>query len=460
MWLLPLSLSAALAEPPEPSEPTASTPPATLTPPSELQGDPDSPTSAAPALSTVPEVHANLDWQGHPAMHLTWKFFSRGLTDRTPPRSYRHRFRQIAERPWLEASGVRIFLMAAMAAEKARNPEHARALILKELAYVEAFVAAHPDGWALAKTPAEARTLLATTDKRVVIHSIEGGHLLLSGPDDARFWADQGVALITVMHLRDDELGGAGILPMRVGPLINPVGARRTRRGERRGLTERGAAAIVELDRAGILVDLSHMSPDTIDDALAVTRSHGIAPVVTHGKLARLQHSDLAFRDDQVLEIVRQGGTFALGISPSQLDPQFPTDEVPDDVCRSTVEMFAYHWDAVHQLLLAHADELVGSPADALTSAQQTRLAVGWSSDWNGWIGHAAPVYGRGRCRPRAELPEPASTFDTRGLANPSLLPEQWAAMERLGYDLDPMWRSAERFLALWERAYSNVTQK
>lgn len=407
---------------------------------------------AEPVAAEPPEVRASLDWQGHPAMHLTWKFFARGLTDRTPARRWKHQFRQIASAPWLEASGVRIFLMAAMAAEKARNPDQARAMILDELRYVEAFVAAHPDGWAIAKTPEQARVLLATTDKRVVVHSIEGGHELLRGPDDARFWADQGVALITVVHLRDDELGGAGLLPMAVGRWINPVGARRSRAGERRGLTERGAAALVELDQAGILIDLSHMSPETVDDALSVTAAHGISPVVTHGKLDRLQHSDMSFSDRQVLEIYRQGGAFSVGLSPQILDRRGPSDELPQDLCPGTIEVFAWHWDAVQQLVLAHAEELVGAPADELTSEQRTRLAVGWSSDWNGWVNHDRPLYGRGGCRSIDELAEPLP-YDTRGLADPSLLPERWQVMERMGYDLDPMWRSAEQFLDLWERA-------
>lgn len=399
-----------------------------------------------------PEVHAQIDWQGHPAMHLTWKFFRPGLGDEAPKRRFRHQFRQVAFGPYLEQSGVRIFLMAAMAAEKARSPEHARALILSEFAYVEAYVAAHPDGWAMAKSPAEARALLRDTDKRVVIHSIEGGHLLLSSPDDARFWREQGVALVTLMHLRDDELGGAAILPRALGPFINPKGARANRREQPRGLTALGEQAIVALDAAGILVDFSHMAPQTVDDALAVTAAHDIAPVVTHGKLSSITNSEHAFRDDQVVEIYRQGGVFSLGLSGQMLDPRRPAIEVPDDVCRGTLEMFRFQYEAVQKVVMAHAPTLVGAPADALTPAQRTRLAVGWSSDWNGWVSHSEPVFGSGRCRRRSDLVDPLE-IDTRGLAHPGLLPSHWERLLRDGADLEPMLRSAERFLQLWESA-------
>jgi microsomal dipeptidase-like Zn-dependent dipeptidase len=397
------------------------------------------------------EVLASIDWQGHPAMHIPYGFFRRGLRDRTPRGSWRHRFRQTLHAPYLEQSGVRVFLAAAMAAERARNPRQARRLILKQLAYVEDFIAEDPERYALARSPEEARALLRDTDKIVIIHSIEGGHHLLSDPSDAAFWASQGVALITLIHLRDDELGGAGILPIAIGPLINRRGAKRRRSGERRGLTERGAQAIVELDEAGVLVDLSHMSTDTVDDALALTRAHGIAPVVTHGKLITIRDDGLAFREDQVLEIYRQGGTFSVELSALMLDPMDNTRPIPEDICPGTLEMFRFNYEAIHGLVLDHAEELVGADGP-LSPEQRTQLSVGWSSDWNGWVSHSKPAYGRGACRDLDTLSDPLE-IDTRGLAHPGLLPSHWERLRRDGMDLEPMQRSAERFLQLWEQA-------
>ena len=370
-----------------------------------------------------------MDLQGHPAMHMTWKFFAAGLTEREPKLTYRHQFKQTVYEPYLDRSGVRIFLMAAMAAEKARNPAQARRLILDQFAYVEGFVAAHSDRYAMASTPAQAREILVETDKMVVIHSIEGGHLLLEQPEDAAYWRRQGVALITLMHLRDDELGGSAILPMRVGPLINRVGARNRRKGRDRGLTEAGADAIRQVTAAGILVDLSHMTRQTVDDALAVTAEVGTTPVVTHGKLASLRESEMAMNDSQVLEVYRQGGLFALGLAADSLDVL--GFAAPDGVCPGTVESWAHHFDAV--VSLVGDDE-----------------PVGWSSDWNGWISHSAPVYGKKRCRDLADLPDPL-LVDTLGLAHPGLIPDYFERLSRMDVDLKPVMASSERFLQMWE---------
>ncbi len=399
------------------------------------------------------EVLAQIDWQGHPAMHIPWSFFRPGLTDRTPPLSFRHQFKQVVYAPYLDQSGVRIFLMAAMAAEQARNPRQARALILRQLRYVEAFVSEHGDRYAMASTPAEARAILRDTDKMVVIHSIEGGHHLLSDPGDAAFWGEQGVALVTLIHLRDDELGGAAVLPQAVGPLINPRGTKRERRGERRGLTQLGKDAIVALDAAGILVDLSHMTRASIDDALTVTAAHGIAPVVTHGRLATLRATEFGLLDAQIVELYRQGGMLSLGLDGAHLDPIEPTRPVPADLCLGTLESFAFHTQAVRDLVAANAATILGEQGDPASA--RTRLAVGWSSDWNGWVSHSAPVYGPGRCRDLDALQargEPLE-IDTRGLAHPGLLPQHWERLERDGLDLDPMLHAAERFLQLWEQA-------
>ncbi|MCB9777644.1 MAG: membrane dipeptidase [Alphaproteobacteria bacterium] len=400
------------------------------------------------------EVRGQIDWQGHPAMHLPWRIYGKGLTERTPKLSYKHAFRQTMHAPYVEASGVRILLTAAMAAEKARSAAQARDLILQQLRYVEAFVETHPDRFALARTPAQARDILATTDKIVVIHSIEGGRMLLSGPEDAAFWADQGVALVTLIHLVDDELGGAAINPEWTGPLINREAVRKRRRGQDRGLTQRGRDAIVELDRAGILVDLSHMSPQSLDETLVLTAEHGIAPVLTHAKLDRIQDSERGLSDAQVVEIYRQGGVVNTPLSGTALEALDAAVPAPADRCPGSIDDFRWHHEQLRAIQDEHLVELFGvSDRSALTDAQRTALAVGWSSDWNGGIGHTRPRYGRAGCLPRRELPDDTMEIDRYGLAHPGLLPQQWVRLEQAGFDLDPMLRSAERFLQLWEQA-------
>lgn len=82
------------------------------------------------AAQDTDEVRAQIDWQGHPAMHIPWPMFRKGLTDRPlNRRTWKHMLRQQVSEPALSASGLRLVLVAAMAAERARNPVQARRLI-------------------------------------------------------------------------------------------------------------------------------------------------------------------------------------------------------------------------------------------------------------------------------------------------------------------------------------------
>lgn len=388
------------------------------------------------------EVRVQIDLQSHPSIHIPWSMFGRGLTDRPlKRRTWRHQFRQTISASTLADSEVRLFVAAALSAESARNPRHARKLVLSQFEYVEDFVEANGEDYALATSPAEVRRLLADTDKTVVLHSIEGMHHLLWDEGDARFWAERGVAMVTLIHLRDKELGGAAIVDKAAGPLINPKGAKKRRKGEDRGLTDFGEQAIRRLHAAGIVVDYTHLSQQSMADALALSREHGIPPLLTHSVLSRARPDEFGISDDQLVDIYAQGGLFATGLNAQDIS------EVPDGVCPGTVEAWAWHHGMVQDTLRERAPEIFGDPELVeLSEAQRTHLATGWSGDWNGWTSHSTPVK---RCR---DLDEPTE-LDRKGLAHPGLLPQHWQVVEARGVSLDPMMRTAERFLQLWEHA-------
>ena len=405
--------------------------------------------------SVKPEVHVQIDWQGHPAMHIPWTMFGKGLTDRPlKRRTWRHQFRQTVSAPALHASGVRIFLAAAMAAERAKNPKQAKRLILKQLRYVEAYVAEHPERYALAKTPTEAREALARTHKMVIVHSIEGGHHLLWEDGDAQFWAGQGIALMTLIHLRDKEFGGSALLSSGLGRIVNPTGARAQRRGTRRGLTDHGKKAILALNAAGILVDYSHMAPATLSDALELSETHGIPPVLTHSRLGKVFEGEAGISDDQLVQIYRLGGQFSVSLNAQEVGSKQAPVPIPADVCPGTVQAWAWYHDQVQRTLIDNLGNIFSDPKvtlETLSEVQRTQLATGWSSDWNGWTSHSYPVYGRGRCH--KQVPPNPLDIDIRGLAHPGLLPQHWQRVEERGVNMESMLRSGERFLQLWERA-------
>lgn len=380
-------------------------------------------------------------------MHMVYPtFFREGLRDEAPTNlTWDHMFDQTVYTPFLRRSGVRVLGSAAMAAEQAVSPGQAHALIVSQLERVERFAAEHADGFVVARTPGEVREALSTSNRMVFVHQIEGGRMVLRDPRDAWFWRSRGVMLVTVIHLLDDDLGqsarnlghSSGVLNLFLtGIEFHPARSR--------GLTARGREAIVELARAGIVVDLSHMSPTALDDALAVCRAHGIPPVVTHGMYGAIQASDRGLSAAQIIEIYRLGGMLSIPLDGHSLDPRNPTIPIPEGLVPGTMDMFRFHLETVHRLLRDNATTILGRPWEQLTDAERTRLAVGWASDWNGWTVHSRPT-------PARAVPGESLEIDRVGLAHPGLLPQYWQRLREDGMDFDPLERSLERFVQIWE---------
>src|SRR5262249_24522245 len=149
----------------------------------------------------------------------------------------------------------------------------------------------------------------------------------------------KGVALVTVIHLKDDEDGESALNRGFVGALTNPSGwfdhhvldPLNERSGHRKhhGLTDLGKETIVRLAKAGILSDLTHMHPDAVDDALAVCEKNRIPPVVTHGMFKPVQDDERAYTREQVLRIYKLGGTFSTPLNGAAVDPCHPEVPVP-----------------------------------------------------------------------------------------------------------------------------------
>ena len=159
-------------------------------------------------------IHEYMDLQIHPTMHIAHSHFGPGLTyfdESDPPNlTYKHRFKNVNyANYWENNKGCRIFVIGFLTKERIRKPKKARTMILEQMQYVEDFVQQHSDKFAIAKSPADVRNLVAQTKKTIIVYSIEGGKALVGSEEDAQFWASKGVAFITLIHLLDSELGSS-----------------------------------------------------------------------------------------------------------------------------------------------------------------------------------------------------------------------------------------------------------
>ena len=142
------------------------------------------------------------------------------------------------------------------------------------------------DGLEQARTADEIERIHAT-GKIACLLGVEGGHMIENSPAALRVFYELGARYLTLTHWDNVEWADSA-----------------TDRPEHYGLTDLGKRLVREMNRLGMFVDLSHVSADTMRDALRVTR----APVIfSHSNAYAIDPHPRNVPDD-VLRLLRDNG--------------------------------------------------------------------------------------------------------------------------------------------------------
>lgn len=394
------------------------------------------------------EIHEFMDLQIHPCMHVPYSFFGTGLEyfeeGNEPDLTWKHQLTNVNYANYLRKNkGARILCVGALTQENIASKKRGRKVILKQIKYVNDFVAANSDDFAVVRTPQEVRELVHNTDKTIIIHSIEGGKRLINSQEDANFWAGQGVAFITLVHLVDSKLGAAANQPMFALYVLNFKSLFRKKKNRR--LTEKGKQAIVWLANAGIMTDLTHMSDSTRKDALAWMEEKGIPPLVTHDVFKPIQNQPRGMEEEDVLKVYANDGMISLPISGETCRPYKPRADYQakldslERYCNGSIDSYKFTYEQVKEFLQKE-----------LPQDQVENLSIGFQTDFNGWLNHHHGRYGEDGCY-EADLDSTYEEIELKGLAHPGLLESHWRLLENEGVDLEPIKRSSEKFLQMWQ---------
>jgi membrane dipeptidase len=136
---------------------------------------------------------------------------------------------------------------------------------LEQIGAVRRQVDAHPADLVLATTAAEIRAA-AAAGRIAVLLGVEGGHMLAGDLANLRRFHALGVRYLTLSHSVNSELADSSTDKPRFA-----------------GLSELGREAVREMNRLGMMVDISHVSDAAFDDALAISS----APVIASHSSAR-----------------------------------------------------------------------------------------------------------------------------------------------------------------------------
>jgi membrane dipeptidase len=165
--------------------------------------------------------------------------------------------------------------------------DHAIRDTLEEIDTVKRFVAAYPNDLELART-AEDIVRIHKGGKVASLIGIEGGHQIGGSLAALRQFYDLGARYMTLTHFKNNEFADSA-----------------TDDPKWHGINDFGRTVIHEMNRLGMLVDLSHVSPETMRDAIQASK----APVIfSHSDARTLADHPRNVPDDILKKLAANGG--------------------------------------------------------------------------------------------------------------------------------------------------------
>jgi membrane dipeptidase len=157
---------------------------------------------------------------------------------------------------------------------------------IEQIDLVKRMVEAYPRDLALAGS-ADDIVRVHRSGRVASLIGVEGGHQIGGSLAALRQYYDLGARYMTLTHFKNNEFADSA-----------------TDDSKYHGLTDFGRTVVHEMNRLGMLVDLSHVSPETMRDALAVTK----APVIFSHSDARALSDHPRNVPDDVLKLVAANG--------------------------------------------------------------------------------------------------------------------------------------------------------
>jgi len=174
---------------------------------------------------------------------------------------------------------------------------------------VQRVIAAHPSDLSAAVSVADIRR--AKKEGRIAIPmGIEGGHAIEDSLPALRDFYRIGVRYMTLTHTNTNHWADSA------GAFTDPDFDPRSS-VVHGGLAPFGREVVREMNRLGMMVDVSHVSDATIDGVLAVSR----APVfASHSSCRSLSNIPRNLTDDQMRRIAAKGGVVMINVSSMFVD--------------------------------------------------------------------------------------------------------------------------------------------
>lgn len=346
----------------------------------------------------------------------------RDLGEPTPDREFDY--------PRARRGGLDVAFMSIYTSPADDADGSARAKAHLQIDAVEAMVGRHPDRFAIVRSPAGVNAQAAS--QRVLLAlGMENGAPIGDDLAQVEAFHRRGVRYITLAHSHSNRIADGSY------SLHRPHG----------GLSAFGEKVVAEMNRLGIMVDVSHLSDEAVRHVLRVSK----APVIaSHSGLRRFTPGfERNLSDELARAIAKSGGVVQIVFGSGFIDARAASDTtayfrelarvekaVADAKARgveptTTVERFDAQWDAAHPKPATTIDQVVDQIEYAVELLGEDHVGIG--SDFDG-VGGALPA----GLKTAEDYPNLVAALRARGMGDEVIrkvlganLLRAWAEVER-----------------------------
>jgi len=210
--------------------------------------------------------------------------------------------------PRMKEGGLGAIFFSIWIPSKITGPE----AVDRAMAQIDAVreqVRKHPKDMTLATTAAEVRGA-RKQGKIAALIGVEGGHMINANLGVLRSYAALGVRYMTLTHSGNDEWADSS-----------------TDKAVHNGLTDFGKDVVREMNRLGVVVDISHVSDKTFYDALEVSKAPLFA---SHSSCRAICDAARNMTDQMIKDLAAKGGVVQINYHVGFLSQEFRDAERAD----------------------------------------------------------------------------------------------------------------------------------
>ena len=210
--------------------------------------------------------------------------------------------------PRMKEGGLDAIFFSIWISGKITGPE-AVERATKQINAVRDTVKKHPKEMTLATTATEVRAA-KKQGKIAALMGVEGGHMINSDLGVLRTYASLGVRYMTLTHYLNVEWADSS-----------------TDKAAHDGLTDFGKDVVREMNKLGMMVDISHVSDKTFYDALAISKAPMIA---SHSSCRAICDAPRNMTDQMIKDLAAKGGVIQINYHVGFLSQEFRDAERKD----------------------------------------------------------------------------------------------------------------------------------